>query len=730
MPPVSAFTPYARTINTVMCSVCLVLVASFTLVFMQQRLRAEDRYEDTALQASLERGISWLSATLVAGKEIDDSIAGSCQATDSNSRFHCARRGINISLKNTHPIHHIPEQLPEEELMADVMTSIRWLKNNGRSPETLSALLRRPAKETIKISRGDPFRLPGCLYQTKSAIKHASDSQATEICPDGSTLTSGVTPPGTQALLAHLNQYRAPTRKHAPNTHWHQVTADLLTPIQQGRHVWLGLTQSMHENAQITAACYTGDAAACGKCTWCNIEAAHDMSESARARAMGILVVNARTGAIEAAASAYTECYARQQRGEAPIEGCPRLPGALTPRPFRLGNQALEQTAMPGSETKPPIAVALVKAGLSAKELAKLPGIITRSSTEDLISLVMCKEANFDTACAQHRLRAIEETARGIGWNSKVDLLADYQIPTLQTSAFGARLLRRPEGKLIVSKNLRLSADALRKCHAQPLKQRWRNCQGEDLVNILAELFGQGNALASPVGIANGLLHLAAAQNGQSTAAWAHLVADVQTDKSERFTVTPRHELVANAEQVEPVVRGMLKTHTIGTARSACKKAAAMGGILSCIEGDPQPIRIASKTGTPVFSGDRQSLPSWRKQCDQAQRELTKAPHQTPAWYHWRNEIGKCEMRPIKWYAFMLGAPDRKGWDKIVVVLAERNWNESTGVIDTPDDIGPNVSAEAGLALANALYSPIFGIIPNGIEQQVAFAAHTQNLKP
>ena len=43
---------------------------------------------------------------------------------------------------------------------------------------------------------------------------------------------------------------------------------------------------------------------------------------------------------------------------------------------------------------------------------------------------------------------------------------------------------------------------------------------------------------------------------------------------------------------------------------------------------------------------------------------------------------------------------------KVVVVLAERNWNQRTGLIDSPNDRGPNVAAEAGLSLVNALYHP------------------------
>ena len=46
-------------------------------------------------------------------------------------------------------------------------------------------------------------------------------------------------------------------------------------------------------------------------------------------------------------------------------------------------------------------------------------------------------------------------------------------------------------------------------------------------------------------------------------------------------------------------------------------------------------------------------------------------------------------------------------WTKIIVVLAERNWNKITGLIDTPNDQGSNVAAEAGLVFISSIYPSI-----------------------
>ncbi len=116
-------------------------------------------------------------------------------------------------------------------------------------------------------------------------------------------------------------------------------------------------------------------------------------------------------------------------------------------------------------------------------------------------------------------------------------------------------------------------------------------------------------------------------------------------------------------------------------------------------------MRIASKTGTPVFSADRLALTQWRASCAQTSRDFQAGREGELRRYHVKNELAKCNMRPVKWYAMMVGLPHTRTWDKVIVVLAERNWNTLTDIVDTPGDVGSSVAAEVGLALANALYA-------------------------
>ena len=361
------------------------------------------------------------------------------------------------------------------------------------------------------------------------------------------------------------------------------------------------------------------------------------------------------------------------------------------------------------------IALGLQQAGLSASEAAELPRILTHSRTLDLIDITMCRKDGFDPACARRRLVAVADAAAALGWNRQTDILGAGQLPGLHAQRFSARLLSRPDGTRIAggADNAPFTRASLQAC----ARQRWRDCKGRHLVDLLAELYGTGESLASPIGVGNALLHLAASAGVQDRVPQAHLVTVAQDDAGQAIEVRPALRPVLSLAQGLPVLQGLEATATRGTARSACLAAAAAlpGGLLPCVatarEPRPAAIRIAGKTGTPVFSadqGERKSLPlaQWGVRCEALRRELAALSKGQPRWHAAANDAGKCNMVPTKWYAFLVGAPHSADWDKVVVVLAERNWNRRTGLIDSPNDNGPNVAAEAGLSLVNALYHP------------------------
>lgn len=699
--------PFARALTLAMMAFSFAAAALLLYLAVEgPSATVADRYSDPAWQAKLGRGIGWLNHSLVAGvsqkpKPIEVS---DCKGLGGSDQFECRRTQLNSRLAQVEPIWQLTSQVPDDKNMTDVLVAMRWLFQYGETPSKLSALLHQ-GRDAARQSLADPFRISGCMVF----------SHAIAPCDANAVVTMGSLPPHVNSLRNELMRYVSATRGSSPNIEVLRFAPGLQTPIVQGRHLTLRLTPAVQDRAQITAACYSGDTAACQNCKWCNIGTAADMFEQARARAVGILVLDAHTGGIEAAASAYTPCYGLQQQGNPPAPDCPVLPNTLVRHLDRMENQAIEQTAKPGSITKIVIAVGLQKAGLHSTEVAALPDILTHSRTADLIDIVMCKTQDFEPVCAKRRLTAVADTAVTMGWNHDVDLLGAYQLPGLQAQRFTGRLLSHSRGSSMISAATKVAFTraTLHDCS----KKHWRNCKGEQLVNLVAELFGTGEALVSPVGVGNALLQLAASANSQTLAPQVHLVQSAQDNTGKTVSVQAVLTKAASLAQTDPVLQGLLKTATQGTARSACLAAASAmpGSLLPCaapVGGWSQPaLRIAGKTGTPVFSadqGDKKSLSlnQWRAHCRKIRVGLAALDKESQTRISLLNEAGKCNMTPTKWYAFLTSAPGSKTWDKVIVVLAERNWNQQTGLIDSPNDNGANVAAEIGLALVNGLYRP------------------------
>ena len=720
MRPAPSPLPMLRVVTAVMAVLALFFAAHLMWQRHVSALPIEDRFADTEFQDQLLNGLKILSASVQSGTTTEPSLSCPPHADQDptslqQAQFQCARAGLNAKLAKASAPKHVPARGLEDSLHADLLKSIQWLTRNARDGNHALALLRNPEQTVRQNSMPDPFRLPGCLF----ASSETADSPSAVKACGGRAVVAETDLPHAQGLLYPEMRYRAATRGDSPNTlHW-EAASGMRTPLAQGRHVTATWSAHSQLQAQTTAACYAGDTAACDMCPWCNTARASTMFEAARARAIGILIVDVKTGSIDAAASAYTPCYATQQRGEPAPVGCPVFPatpgGKRPERNFRLGNQALLQIAKPGSQVKIPIALSLMQAGLSPRETATLPGILTRSATEELIDLVLCKEQDFLPSCALRRLTSIRKVAYDMGWQDQTDILTLGQVEDLRSPQFAARLMQLPLHHGASHTIPILDQSAMRECGFKPAAVRWRNCHGADLNNVVAELFGQGNALTSPVGIANGLLQLAAAGNGDTASSNAHLLAAAQDSKGATSLIQVHQPLAFNRVSAAPVLLGLSRTHTLGTAHSACLAArAAIKGdawVIPCSaqtvqDSETVNLRVASKTGTPGFDADKLTLPQWRASCVQVANELVVTRKAQPRWYHLRNELAKCQMAPVKWYSMLVGAPDTKTWDKVIVVVAERNWYHTTLRVDSAfDKVDANVAAEVGLALANSLYA-------------------------
>lgn len=705
--------PLVRTATLMMLAFCLAVAGLlFYLSTTSPSAPVADSYTDKAFEAKLARGLGWLHQALRADNLPPPTAAVSdCKGLKDPALFDCRRNQINQRLAQVTPVKQLAGPMPDAENLPAVLTAQHWLLRYSSTPGKLATLLEQ-GEYAARQRLLDPFRLSGCI--TWAGADDPCESSALAIADD--------LPQHADQLTNSLARYSAAWRGKSPNLTLLHAAPALDTPILQGRHATLALDHNVHDMAQITAACYTGNATACDGCPWCNTKGAADMYEHARARSMGILVVDAKTGGILAAASAFTPCFEAQQRGWPPGPGCPQLPNTPLPHLDRLGNQAMERQAKPGSTTKIVIALALQKVGLSAAEAADLPGILTYSKTPELIDIVMCKARHFDPVCAQTRLTAIANMAHALGWGGRnADLLGANQIPGLEAARFTARLLHQADGKSMTD-HLRLTRDALAQCS----KRIWHGCADSGgLSRVVAELFGTGEALATPVGVTNALLQVAAAANHPATAPkalpylvpQAHLVQTWQEDGGAPKAVRPVMSMVLSPAQTSPVLAGLLLGVTLGSAASACRAAAEAlpGGLLPCVSTSTPRMRIAGKTGTPVASMDlgkdkSMTLNQWRTKCTKLRQTWAQTPKSHAAWFTLQNEVGKCDAQPTKWYSFLASAPGSQTWDLIVSVQVERNWNAGTGLIDSPNDVGTNVAAEAGLAFVNALYHPALAL--------------------
>lgn len=564
-------------------------------------------------------------------------------------------------------------------VVLSLVMALGWIWQTQVHHDAPTADRHRPSQA---VGMADPFRLSGCLLQGNESASDCS-------------LHAPPQPKGLQPLLVATQPYRHPLRSASPN----RVSA-AGAELVQGRHIIISPLDAQSASTAL-ARCYTGEQSACDAvCPDCGT--AGDFFEQARARAVAILVVDAHTGLIDAATSAHTSCFAGTD-----TTACPALP------PHRLDdlrNMALSATAPPGSLVKPLVVSALLEKGrLDAVERQALPRILQRSDSEALIDIVLCRRSGFDRACAQRRLEAIQATAKAMGWNSgPADLLSAGQVQALRYASFTGHMLEQPV------QAHRFAAEALARCASKPDPQRWRQCAGAALVNTLAELFGTGQAQASLSGIATLWLQLAASANGDPFAPTPHLVHRVQDTTGDWQQIAPDRPLALTLGHAEGVLQGLSRGHLpAGTAHSACLAAQHNALLrqqawqLPCGElPTPMPAKgfvIAGKTGTPKFP-DTLPVGQHAMLCQLVRTHLAETPPDTRAWHRLKNNVDDCSLQPWKWYAYALKKPDSSTWDKVVVVLAQRNVDRHTGYIDSRKDVGSNVAAEIGLTLANHLW--------------------------
>lgn len=580
---------------------------------------------------------------------------------------------------------------------AALATALEW---RDRAPELRrEAFHGRAARvNAAAFAKQNPWRaLPGCIVlggrywpQPRGAalcagigVKEAADGDAL--------------PPDTGELRSALNRWLAVAEPQGGNR-----VPVLGRETAQGAHVHLTLVSEAQTGAQGLARCYTGDGEAC-RALGLDPALWRDRYEGAAARRVGILQLDIKSGEIELLASATSPCYRQDNDGPGHGATCPDLPLVPDYRPANLANFALFGSAMWGSLDKPLLALGLLRSDLgphlrSGAGRREFIADLKTSNSEAFMDRLFGKDQGWrDTG----RLGQVSRVADDLDQNGNCTAGARHcgvLEPLLGGAGHwhtsGTRIFREPKR----DENGRLqgwqpmTGGYSQEWAGRCARQRWHQCSGGHPVDLLAEAWGQGHSQASPLGIAALWGRIGAAANGARTVTPPHLVARVSRQGWPDLLPAPPVAVAIPRDDARLVLEGMGLTHSAGgTAHGACVRALGSATICNRLEG------VAGKTGTPMYD-DAKTLGERRKHCAAVERELNQAPGpQRKAVL--RAEQAHCAMAPIKWYAALMRSDPRPGapWDKVIVAIAERNFERESGLVDGAKKgprPGANVAAE------------------------------------
>jgi hypothetical protein len=237
-----------------------------------------------------------------------------------------------------------------------------------------------------------------------------------------------------------------------------------------------------------------------------------------------------------------------------------------------------------------------------------LRGQLAHSDSTRFLDRMFCADKGFAADCA--RARRIQTMALAFGWDfgcaqpsdgcGKHDLLfgrtsdapgEDGDALTMTFDLPYGRLLAEPvEDKITAPFHLRtdfsLDTVKLQQCAAGADGHRhtsddWGKCRRE-VVDVVSEGWGQGQARASALGVAGMMATLAAAANGQTEVRTPHLVEALRgagpAPASGLPSAAPRVDITGvrpnqiPKEVAEVIVSGLSFSHRAGTARLACEQ--------------------------------------------------------------------------------------------------------------------------------------------------------------
>lgn len=455
------------------------------------------------------------------------------------------------------------------------------------------------------------------------------------------------------------------------------------------------------------------------------------MEAKATTRQVGIAIIDVPSGRIDVATGSTSSCFDKNYGVAGGNVKCLDIPNAW--KKMISADQAKENPAlyidyMPASTIKPIQALAMVRAfpeGVKAN-LGNIRDIVARSSTEQVLDILTCSSPISSQYIANCQgFAEMQKAASDMGWNNechtgnlydcgKQDILYGQKLrnTNMQTPLFYGRLLINDKGELI--KGLGDISQSTYTDAVQKLSQLPRKNGGYDWTKLtrtpnasfglaIQESYGQRNARATPLGIASAMRTLLVSANTNEFQP-VHIVEHLwtagndsvlfktkQTREQEtegllnKFFAVQDDELEdgkgqitsnITPEEARTVISLFTKAHYDGTASSACRDTFG-----TCTESDSKPLgyHIFSKTGTTTFSASN------------IQKQTASCNNST------KTSDDHCRLKPISWFVLGVGKEENK-WSKVIVIMAERNWNQS-GEIRSD-----NVAAQIGFNLMRVLH--------------------------
>lgn len=262
---------------------------------------------------------------------------------------------------------------------------------------------------------------------------------------------------------------------------------------------------------------------------------------------------------------------------------------------------------------------------------------------------------------------------------------------------------------------------------------------------------GQGDSRVTPLGLANSMANLLALADGDSVGTayilerlWTAEEIDVEIaenkpkdDEEDSFSLTKflkglfrisddknqasiimgentlesQEDNTITQQQAQMSVNFFTSSHNPsfgGTSVKPCQ--AVFGSCNELIYG----YKVFTKTGTPSFDREIVNINNLTAQC-----KIKRVPAKEEIDNHGNKKIipektveptlRECTLRPIKWHVLGIGQENGK-WQKMIVVMADRNWNHQ-GVINDNTDAN-NDAAKVGFSLMKAMHQQNLIISP------------------